>query len=402
MKKYFKWIAIVVSAIILLLVVRLGNNLVETNKAGYYQVKQQFLKGTLTVRNTPGTYWQGLGMIETYEISGDIFLSKEAEDSPDGKNNDTNIAERVLFPNGYADINFVGMYEVAPMVESQTMLHIKYNTDENVKYMVKQQIIEALKNTGTLMSAEEAYSNKRAEFISLAREQALKGLYKAHVETDTISVSGGQKSIIKKYSVEYDASGNPVIMKESLLAKYNITLPQFNVKDMDFDPKLVALIEARKDAQKAEQDAITEKAKGEAKIAAEKATQEIDKIKQVTIAQKEKEVAELNASKGYEVAKFQAMEAKEKAKKIEAEGMANAAANRALVAAGLTPEQQMQMDIKIAEVVSANIAKAPTPQIVFLNGGGSGGTGAEEAMKVFGAERALELMKKMGTVTGGK
>ena len=64
------------------------------------------------------------------------------------------------------------------------------------------------------------------------------------------------------------------------------------------------------------------------------------------------------------------------------------------MAAGLTPEQQMKLDIEIAKVVSENIAKATTPQIVIMGGDGGGG-GADEVMKIFGAERSLELMKKM-------
>jgi len=387
--KNFKFTAIILVVVSLILLFVLGDKVVETNKAGFYQVKQKFLVGDLSVRNNPGTYGQWFSSIETYEMSGDVFLSKENED---GGVTEENAAERVLFPNGYADVNFVGLYEIPLDPESQLALHIRYNNDENLKYMIKQQVIEALKNTGTLMSAEEAYSYRRSDFVALAREQALHGLYKSFVTIDTVNISGGSIQLNKKYDVARDEHGNPIILKESLLQKYGITLPQFNVKDMDFDPKLEALIDSRKDAQKADQDAITAKARGEASIATAKATQEIEKIKEVTIAQKEKEVAELNASKLYEVAKYEAMQAKEVAKRIEAEGMANASANRALVSAGLTPEQKMKMDIEIADKVSANIAKATTPQVVFM--GGDKGA-ADEVMKIFGAERSLELIKKM-------
>lgn len=376
-------------AIFAMLIILASGSLWENNRAGFYQVKQAFFVGDLTVRNTPGTYGQWLGSIETYEMSADVFLSK---DETDGGNKDEDLAERVLFPNGYADVNFVGMYEIALDPEVQVALHIRYNNDENVRYMVKQQIIEALKNTGTLMSAEEAYSYKRSDFTRLAREQALNGLYKASVTIDTVAAVGGGVQLIKRYDVAYDEKGDPIISKESLLKRYGISLPQFNVKDMDFDEKLIGLIDSRKDAQKAEQDAITAKAAGETLIAKEKATQEVDKIKLVTIAQKEKEVAELDAAKAYEVAKYAALQAKEEAKKIIAEGDANAAANRALVSAGLTPEQRMSMEIQIADKVSANIAKASTPAVVFM---GSDKGSANEIMQVFGAERSLELIKKM-------
>lgn len=57
----------------------------------------------------------------------------------------------------------------------------------------------------------------------------------------------------------------------------------------------------------------------------------------------------------------------------------------------------MELQIKIAEVTSANIDKASTSQVVFMSGGGSGDTGADEVIKIFGAERSLEIIKKFST-----
>ena len=47
---------------------------------------------------------------------------------------------------------------------------------------------------------------------------------------------------------------------------------------------------------------------------------------------------------------------------------------------------------EIADVVSKNISGASSPQVVIM--GGDNGS-ANEVMKVFGAERALELVRKM-------
>jgi hydroxylamine reductase (hybrid-cluster protein) len=138
---------------------------------------------------------------------------------------------------------------------------------------------------------------------------------------------------------------------------------------------------SKQKALRAKQEAITEEQQGLANVAKAKYEKEVEKVREVTEAQKKFEVEELAAKT-----------AKETAKKIEAEGYANAAANRALVSAGLTPEQRMQMDIKIADVVSANISKASTPAVVFM---GSDKGSADEVMKVFGAERSLELINKM-------
>jgi len=80
----------------------------------------------------------------------------------------------------------------------------------------------------------------------LAREQAIKGLYAAQFTTDTIYNSAGQRQEIKRYSVKRDFDGKPVIVKESLLQKYGITLPQFNIKQMNFDSKLIGLLNPEK------------------------------------------------------------------------------------------------------------------------------------------------------------
>jgi hypothetical protein len=64
------------------------------------------------------------------------------------------------------------------------------------------------------------------------------------------------------------------------------------------------------------------------------------------------------------------LQAKFIADKIAEEGRAQAEANRALVSAGLTPEQRMRMDIEIADKVSSNMAKIKFPDIMIFGGDG--------------------------------
>ena len=385
-KKLIFALAFIIIAGVLL---SIGNRLWETNKAGYYQVKQAFFIGDLTVRNTPGTYGQYLGDIETYEMAGDIFLSKDENDGGDKVGNQ---AERVLFPNGYADVNFVGLYQLDLTESIEIALHIRFNNDQSIKYMIKQQIIEALKNTGTLMSAEEAYSFKRADFVRLAWEQSLYGLYKAQVTMDTIINESGKAQEVKRYSVALDEDGKPIITKKSLLAVYGITLPQFNIKDMDFDDKLEGLIEARKDAQKATQDAITAKSRGEALIAKEKAIQEVAKIKEVTIAVKQAEVAKIEAEKKFKVSEYEAKQALEVKKALIAKGEGEARANQLKVSAGLTPQERAEWDYKTSVGVAEAIAKRPVPQFVM---GGSSGNGSSSLTNSYTMENMIVLMNQM-------
>lgn len=369
MKSKFNIFGVVVAVFAVLLGLFAGK-LFETNTAGYYKVKQAFCTGDMTVRNTPGTYMQLFGDITTYDYADNIFLSA---DELDGGDEEVTKATRVQFPNGYADIDLVAMYELDIVdITHQMCLHNRYNNNKNVKSMVRQQILEVLMNTATLMSAEEAYSTKRSEFINLAVKQLKEGLYTPKVDIEQVTI-GGQNSIIKHYSVLLDSVGKPIIKKESILSKYGITISQFNVKGMEFDPKTTALIDARKDAQKSVQDAITAKAKGEATIATEKAKQEVLKIKEVTQMEKEKAVAILKAEKEKEVATLAAKTALENKKRVIAEGQAQAESNRLKVAAGLTPQEKAEWDYKKhvdgIHALAEGLSRVKYPAVMTFGGG---------------------------------
>ena len=103
------------------------------------------------------------------------------------------------------------------------------------------------------------------------------------------------------------------------------------------------------------------------------------KATEVTKAEQEREVARLAAEK----AEFDK-------KKIIAEGEAEAAANRAKVAAGLTPQEKAEWDYKTKVGVADALAKTKWPSIV-MNGQGGGNT----AMDVIALKQMTDLVDKM-------
>jgi len=390
-------VAIVMVAVVIIILF-LAGKILETNKVGHIQVKQAAVTGTMSVRTSPGTYFQSFGDITDYLYSDAIFLS--AEDLDGGSEAETR-AIAVLFPDGSCDVDFVGQYEVR--ADQPTWLKIKerYPTHKQLKSMIRQQVVEVITNTASLMNAEDAYSSKRSDFIRLCREQLVNGLYKPTFEVVFDTIQGGQVQETRIYDVDYnDDTGKPIISKEPLLGDYGIVFSQFNIKKLhNFDERTVELIDKRKEAKAMQQAAITAKAKGEADIATEKAEQEAIKIKEVTQAEKVAAVAIIEAEKLFKVAEFKAKEASEEKKKLIAEGEGQAEANWLKVKAGLTPQEEMERDIKIADVVSKNISNAPTPFVVFgagASGGGADGSGVGNVMEVFGAERALALVKLFG------
>lgn len=114
----------------------------------------------------------------------------------------------------------------------------------------------------------------------------------------------------------------------------------------------------------AQQEAIRAEEAG--KAAAMEAKWQQEKIKAVEVTKAEQE---------YEVARLAALKAKEEAKKIEAEGAAKAAANRQLVAAGLTPAERAEWDYKTAVGVAEALSKSQVrwvPEVMIAGQDGKG------------------------------
>lgn len=379
----FKGVIVFGVVAVLLIGIMAFGSLMEYVDNDEYAIHQSIKSGKLSVWNTPGWHIQMFGKVVKYKKAVDIYLSGDPLDGGTGKSAQ---AISVLFPDGQADVDVVGRYKLSLNEEIQKNLYINYGDAESVKSMVRQQVLEGVKQVGPIMSSAEAYSDRKPEFAILAKRQSLEGIFQSEILIDTTTDKDGNLVFVKRYNVKYlDVERtNPSITKKSILAEYKITLPQFNVKDMKFDDKTVALINARKEAQKARQDAITAYQEGQARVAKERAAQEVVKIKAVTIAEKDKDVAVLEAKKKKEVAEYAALESAEKKKaKIL---IAQAKKAELDIADGLSDRVKYQIDaMKEATIESAkHLATFKGPEIVFTGGSGSSGgsSGLETVLMV--------------------
>lgn len=164
-----------------------------------------------------------------------------------------------------------------------------------------------------------------------------------------------------------------------------------SILDIKYDGATQSQIDAQKQANLA---VITSKTKSleaiqrtvqiteEGRAAAERAKWEQEKAVAVTKAQQEFEVAELEAKK-----------AKQVALKVQAEGEAKAAANRALVSAGLTPAERAEWDYKTAVGVAQALAESKVswvPSVMF-----GGGSSSNSAMDAVGLKMLLDITKSL-------
>lgn len=387
-----------VSALVILgILYGVSGSIFETNDSGYYKVKQAAVTGEITVESKPGMFLQMFGDVREYPNTGEFHFSKY---DLDGGSGDDSQPIQVRFNDGStAMVSGSLKFKLPVNFEGRKKLHEDYRSFENTKLqLVRQTVNESLIQAANVMKAEEAYSSRRGEFTSIAEAMIREGLFKkVSKEVSRIDPIDSTTFVDRVVEVILDEAGNPIIDKASPFASYGITVVQFVIKDIDFDETIDALISkkkeaeqqkvvARANAERAKQDAITAEEEGKARVAKAKADEEVEKIKAVTQAQKQFEVAQLTRQR-----------AEEEAKAARIKGEADAAIARLKVSAGLTPLEKAKIEKDIAIGVAREMANIKFPQMMIL-GGGSGSNG--KAMNPFdavGLESFMRISKQLGT-----
>jgi regulator of protease activity HflC (stomatin/prohibitin superfamily) len=401
MKKYV-FGGVVAGALLLLFI--LSGSIWETNDRGYVQVKQALWTGTMTCRTTPGTYLQLFGSIDTLAKADIYYFSKHKEEG--GESFGAAPVLATFSGRSKADITGALKFELPLDCAKLKAISEKYSTNRRLKEeLIRQYTTEVLTQTAPLFEAEEADAPKRDLFREIAMKQLKQGIFKKKNRIINVKDPSNPKKTISKSITELalDENGNPIIVEPSPFIEWGIRVISFNIKDLDWDDVTDRLLAKKKEidmertlakaaAVTAQQDRIKEEEQGKARVAKAEANALVEKKTAVIEQEKLKEVAELEAKKKFEVAKFAALEAKQKAIKIKAEGEAKAYANKALVAAGLTPREKAEYQMRTAIGVAEQLANAKFPSIMTF-GGGKGGP--QNPLEAIGYNQMFDLVQKM-------
>jgi regulator of protease activity HflC (stomatin/prohibitin superfamily) len=405
-----------VGAIVLIGVLMAGHNLVENNDAGHFQVKQNFIDGKLSVRNTPGYYGQWFGKITTYSMSPvlDFTGGSQGQGASAKTGNDTGQNDMDLGGIAYHDTPFAvtfrgnstadvgGLIKVRlPMDElKQIQLHTLYHGELSVvDTLVRQTVGEAVKLAGPMFTAEEARTTRREEYTSLVLEMINNGLYQTFT---TVESSEDEDGIVHNNAVtklKKDADGKNIVVKESAFKQFGISVIQFNIRGLDFDDVTQKLMMAKKQseqekivartrAQTAQQNAETAKQEGIAKVAEATAEENVKKTRQVVKSQAD-----------FESAQFARKQAEEEAKAKIAQGAAEAQVSRQKVAAGLSPLEKATIAKETAIGVAHELSQVQFPGSMVIVGGsnGAGGNGKVNPFEALGLESFYNLSNKMAS-----
>jgi regulator of protease activity HflC (stomatin/prohibitin superfamily) len=278
----------------------------------------------------------------------------------------------------------------------------RIQTDYNGMDRLMQDLVRPTTNkviyaSGPLMSAFESYAEKKNDLIEYITDQLNNGVYKTTVKTvETTDPITGEKKTIKIASLipDPESPGGYKRSESSPFAYYGLEIGQVSVSNIDYSEKVKQQIAQQQEANMlvqtskaktlaAQQEAIRAEEAG--KAAAMEAKWQQEKIKAVEVTKAEQE---------FEVARLAALKAKEDAKRIEAQGLAEAAAARAKVQAGLTPLEKATIEKETAIGIAEALAKSNVrwvPEIIVTGNNGHG----NNAMDAVGLNMMLDVVSKM-------
>lgn len=355
-------------------------------------VNQMPFTGTMKYWTTPGFEWQWFGKTTTYFKTQQLWFGSEDEQKKQQGN-----PIPVIF-NDASDGMIYGSLRVKLPTEQKYLERIQtdYNgMDRLMADLVRPTVTKVIYASGPLMSAFESYAEKKNDLIEYITDQLNNGVYKTTVkQTEITDPITGEKKTIKIASLipDENAPGGYRRSESSPFSYYGLEIGQVSVSRIGYSEKVVKQIEQQQEANMmvqtskaktlaAQQEAIRAEEAG--KAAAMEAKWQQEKVKAVEVTKAEQE---------YEVARLAALKAKEEAKKIEAEGQAKAAANRALVSAGLTPLEKATIDKETKIGVAQALANIQLPTYVVA--GGSSGSG-NTAMDAMGLKMMTDLVNQM-------
>lgn len=267
--------------------------IVETNNAGYVQVKQAAITGELTCRMEPGMYGQWFGDITTYKEAETFYFTADKET---GESRNQSLPTRF---NDGAKAQVSGSLRVLVPRDCKSLikLHRKFHGMRGVmKKLALPAIRKALFNTGPHMSAGESYAARRGEFAMLAEDQLQTGIIltdKYEIERND-PITGVMKKImvLKKRVCGSDTRDsnciNGFVRDRSAFSEFDVGITNFVIDMIAYPQEVLDQIETQRkarmniitqQAQAKEAEARASKADAEAKaqIAETRAKEEVQK-----------------------------------------------------------------------------------------------------------------------------
>jgi len=408
------------------------------NDAGHRTVVQ-YPNGTLFVKFEPGLYMQWFGRVDEYN---DVitFDFDKTENEVKATIDQQGIAVRYQ-DGGTGTVYGIARLKLPNDEPSMVAVHKEFRSNAGVaSKLIKPTLESVMNHTAGLMTSEESYAEKRGTYAQYARDQVERGKYLTKQKKITTVEFGYEYCLNDELTdSQYDECQNvkriskmiPVIAfndkglqihEKSDLQTYGFSVTGFQMVDWGFEKKTLdqiatkrkatmAIITAKAEAEKSKQDAITAEQTGLANVVKAKYEQEVEKEKQVVIAEREKEVAEIQAMKKVEVARQGKLEAEQlKLAAVEYEqeqilrGQGDGAYKKAVMESDGYAIQKIEAWKDVQIVAYTELAKQKwSPEIVMSgsgeSGAGGGASNLERLMEIVAVKAAKDLNMDMSIKT---
>ena len=397
-----KKIMAIIGLVIAVTLLCLSGKLVEDADKSRNYVCQMPITGEYTVWTDGGLQWQLFGDIDSYAKTSQIEFSDLEKNQTGYVAVGDNPAAGTTF-NDRGKGYIVGSFRVVLPSDDQNMMEIQRDFGSEqalINNLVRPTLYKVVTACGPLMSSLESVSETRTDLTAYITDQLNNGVYKTKTsKVEVINEITGEKEIRTQAELipDENAPGGYKRQEVSPFSQYGITAGIVSIIDIKYDAATQQQIDAQKAANlsvitaktqalEAMQKTITIEEQGKAKAAEARWAQEQEKAVAVTKAEQE-----------YEVARLEALKAKEIAKKIEQEGAAKAAANRALVSAGLTPLERATIEKETAIGVAQALANSNVRWVPEVMVSGGSGSGAANPMDAVGLNMLLDIAKKQSS-----
>ena len=396
-KKILFGVVAIVSFFVLMFVI--GGLAEDCDKSKNY-VCQYPVSGRYSVWTEGGAQWQLFGNVYEYNKTNQVeFTGVE-------KNDDGYIASG---PNPGAAVTFndrgrgfiIGSLRVVLPRDFAQMAKIQQDfggEEALISTLIKPTLYKVVTSCGPLMSSLESVSETRTDLIQYITDQLNEGVFKTKItKVKVTNELTGDTETVAKAEILVDRNGNYMRQEKSPFQQYGITCNLVSITDIKYDKATQDQIDAQKQANLAVVTAKTKSLEAIQKTVLITEQGKADAEKAKWEQEKEKAVAVTKAQQEFEVAKLEAAKAEEVARKVRAEGEAKAAANRALVNAGATPEQLLAMKKETMIGIAHELANSNTEWVpkVMVNGGNGNGS---DPMQTVGLNMLMQIIEKMNNI----
>jgi SPFH domain / Band 7 family len=304
-----KLIAVGVTAFLLLVGVFM---MLGINYNGYRTVVQT-PNGTTFVKFTPGPYLMWFGQSTVYPDFITYDFDKDNNNNESRSLNSDGINVRYQ-EGGTGTIYGQARFKLPDDEPTMLAMHKSYRSPEGIAYkMIKPIADEVIVLTANLMTSDESYMEKRAQFGEWARDQLVNGKYRTKLQTKEVKEEGTDKTVYRAVPIIALGTDGLPQYQSSDLKSFSVSLTSQQITDFDYEQKTLdqiqarrtatmAIITAKAEAERAKQDAITAEQQGLRNVTVAKYEKEVEKERAVVDAQRNKEVAVIAAVQNVDVA----------------------------------------------------------------------------------------------------